>query len=103
MKTNIAPKERPYIRRTKRLGLDREKPRFRIVAIDPAGRRKQITVSMVSSDPLPEIEREFLRALAASEPSECSDSSPSSLPLPFLPGLSPACSIGSSHHGNPDQ
>lgn len=94
MKTTTAPKERPYIRRTKRLGLDREKPRFRIVAIDPLGRRKQITVSLVSCDPLPEIEKELLRALAANEPSECSDSSPSSPSLPFLPGLSP---------GNPDQ
>jgi len=56
------PKERPYLRSVKQISGEGGKPRFRLVKIDKEGRRKQFTVSVVSSSVLPFVEKEFLRS-----------------------------------------
>lgn len=54
-------KERPRIVSVVRIGADGSKPKFRLRKITLLGRRRQITVSLVSADSLPIVEREFLR------------------------------------------
>lgn len=54
-------KERPYIRSSVRLSSVFGKPRYRIVKINRAGMRRQLTISLVNASSLQAAEREFLR------------------------------------------
>lgn len=56
-----APKPRPYLRSCRNLNEKRtEKPRFRLVKIDTAGRRRATTIELVNETSLPAAIRAFL-------------------------------------------
>lgn len=55
------PKPRPYIRNVIKRSATGQKPRFTLVKIDNAGKRRRLTLSLVNADVLPLVEREFLK------------------------------------------
>ena len=59
---NKTPKPRPYIRSVIKRFAEGQKPRFTLVKIDTAGKRRRLTVNLVSAAVLPIVEKEFLRA-----------------------------------------